>query len=204
MKRLLLLPLLLALFAGCQSFPMGLSEAQWKSLSPEQQADYTRQQTQLNEQRRRESEAADQRRQSEEGARAAEERQQVQFAYARARHGDIVTVTIQGGMVAIDGKHRPYEPVRFDLVRGERKEVEFVQQGRSTSRNKIDARLSDDGNTFYFDESARDRISLISTGWEQGKTNGPLDIRDGNSRSVASAITINLKFKELPGGPRRR
>ncbi len=39
MKRLLLLPLLLALFAGCQSFPMGLSEAQWKSLSPEQQAD---------------------------------------------------------------------------------------------------------------------------------------------------------------------
>ena len=79
-----------------------------------------------------------------------------------------------------------------------------MQQGRSTSRNKIDARLSDDGNTFYFDESARDRISLISTGWEQGKTNGPLDIRDGNSRSVASAITINLKSKELPGGPRRR
>lgn len=204
MKRLLLLPLVVALFAGCQSFPMGLSEAQWKSLSPDQQADYARQQTQVNEQRRRESEAADQLRQSEEGARAAQERQRVQFAYTRARHGDIVTVTIQGGMVAIDGKHRPYEPVRFDLVRGEHKEVEFVQQGRSTSRNKIDVRLSDDGNTFYFDESARDRISLISTGWEQGKTHGPLDIRDGNSRSVASAITIKLKFKELPGAIRRR
>lgn len=204
MKHLLLLPLFIALFAGCQSFPMGLSEAQWKALSPAEQADYTRQQTQLNEQRRQEQEAGEQRRKSEEGTRASEERQRVQFAYARARYGDIVTVTIQGGMVAIDGKHRPYEPVRFDLVRGERKEVEFVQQGRSSSRNKIDVRLSDDGNTFYFDESARDRVSLISTGWEQGMTHGPLDIRDGKSRSVASAITINLKFKELPGALRRR
>lgn len=204
MRHLLLLPLLAALLAGCQSFPMGLSETQWNALSPEQQADYTRQQNQLNEQRRQQQEAAEQQHKSEEAARAAEERQRIQYTYARARYGDIVTVTIQGGMVAIDGKHRPYEPVRFDLVRGERKEIEFVQLGRSTSRNKTDVRLSDDGNTFYFDESARDRISLISAGWEQGKTHGPLDIRDANSRSVASAITINLKFKELPGAPRRQ
>jgi len=204
MKHLVCLALLTALLAGCQSYPMGLSEAQWNSLSPEQQADYTRQQAQLNEQRRQQQEAAERQRLATEAARADEERQRVQHLYARARHGDVITVTIQGGMVAIDGKHRPYEPVRFDLVRGERKEIEFVQQGRSTSRNKIDVRLSDDGNMFYFDESARDRISLISTGWDQGKTHGPLDIRDGNSRSVASAITINLKFKELPGVPRRQ
>ena len=204
MKYLLLLAIATALLAGCQSFPMGLSEAQWKALSPEQQADYARQQSQLDAQRRQQQEIAEQQRKGEEAARVVEERQRVQFAYARARYGDVVTVTIQGGMVAIEGKHRPYEPVRFDLVRGERKEVEFVQQGRSSSRNKIDVRLSDDGNTFYFDESARDRISLISVGWEQGKTHGPLDIRDGNSRSVASAITINLKLKELPGGVRRR
>ena len=192
-----------ALLAGCQSFPMGLSEAQWKALSPEQQADYTRQQNQINEQRRHEREAAEELRQAKEAASAEAERTRTREAYARARYGDVVTVTIQGGMVAINGKHRPYEPVRFDLVRGERKQVEFVQQGRSSSRNTVDVRLSDDGNTFYFDESARDRITLISTGWEQGKTTEPLDIRDGNSRSVASAITINVKLKELPGAPRR-
>lgn len=198
MQRLFPVTLLAALLAGCQSYPMGLSETQWKALSPAEQAGYQRQQTQLDEQRRLQSQAAAQRQQAEEAARVAEERRRVQLAHAHARYGEVVTVTIQGGMVAIDGKHRPYEPVRFDLVRGERKEVEFVQQGRSTSRNTVDVRLSDDGNTFYFDESARDRISLISTGWELGKTHGPLDIRDGGSRSVASAITINLKFKELP------
>ena len=177
---------------------MGLSEAQWKALSPEQQADYTRQQSELDERRRVEREAAEKQRQAEESARAAQERQRTQLLYAFARYADVVTVTIQGGKVAINGKHQFYEPVRFDLVRGERKEVEFVQQGRSSSRNKVDVRLSEDGNTFYFDESARDRISLLSTGWDQGKQHGPLDIRDGNSRSVASAITIHLKFKELP------
>lgn len=183
---------------------MGLSEAQWRALSPDQQADYTRQQSQLDAQRHQQQEMAEQQRKSEETARAAEEKRRIQFAYAHARYGDVVTVTIQSGMVAIKGKHRPYEPVRFELVRGERKEVEFVQQGRSSSRNKIDMRLSDDGNTFFFDESAHDRISLTSTGWDQGRTYGPLDIRDGSSRSVASAITINLKLKDLPGSTRKK
>lgn len=203
MRQLLLLPLLAALLAGCQTYPMGLSETQWNALSPEQQADYTRQQAQINEQRRREREAAEQARLAEEAARAAEERQRVQHAYTRARYGDIVTVTIEGGYVAINGKHQPYEPVRFDLVRSERKEVEFIQRGRPDSRNRIDVRLADDGHTFYFDESARDRISLISTGWEQGKTHPALNVQDKRSRSEARDLTITIKFKELPGAPRR-
>lgn len=183
---------------------MGLSEAQWNALSPEQQADYTRQQTQINEQRRREREAAEQARQAEEAARAREERARVQLAYVRARHGDVVTVTIEGGYVAINGKHQPYEPVRFDLVRGERKEVEFIQQGRSSSRQRIDVRLTEDGHTFYFDESARDRIALISTGWDQGKTHAALNVQDKRSRSEARNLSITIKLRELPGVPRRQ
>lgn len=124
-------------------------------------------------------------------------------AYARARYGDVVQVTIEGGYVAIHGKHQPYEPVRFDLVRGERKQVEFVQLGRSTSRGTVPVRLSEDGNTFYFDEPARDRVSLISTGWEAGRTFPALSVQDRNSQSEARAITITLKLKELPGAPRR-
>lgn len=198
MKQLLSLTLGAAILVGCQSYPLGLNEAQWKALSPEQQADYTRQQAQINEQRRAEREAEAQRRRAEEAERARLEQERVRLAYATARPGDIVTVTIQGGHVSIYGKHQPYEPLKFDLVRGERKQIEFVQQGRSSARQTVDVRLSEDGNTFYFDESARDRISLISTGWEQGKSHGPLTIRDGGSRSVANGITVHLKFKELP------
>ena len=197
-KLLWLLPLGAALLTGCQTYPMGLSEAQWKALSQEQQADLQRQQAVVDEQRRREREAAEQARLAEEAARAQEERARVQFAHAHARYGDVVTVTIQGGRVAINGKHQPYEPVKFDLVRGERKEVEFVQQGRSTHRNRIDVRLSEDGNTFYFDEAARDRISLISSGWDAGATHNSLNIRDGSSRSVASDVTITLRYNDLP------
>lgn len=203
MRHLIFLPLLAVLLAGCHTYPMGLSETQWNALSPEQQAEYARQQAQINEQRRREREAAEQARLAEEAARAAEERQRVQHAYARARYGDVITVTIQGGYVAINGKHQPYEPVRFNLVRGERREIEFAQQGRATSRNKIDVRLSDDGHTFYFDESARDRISLLSTGWETGKTHSALNVHDTRSRSEARDLSITIKLKELPGAPRQ-
>ncbi|MEN9573130.1 MAG: hypothetical protein RL514_985 [Verrucomicrobiota bacterium] len=202
----LLIPTLLVaglVIVGCKSYPMGLSEAQWQALSPAEQADYQRQQTQLNDQRRAQREAAEQARQAEETARAQEERARVQLAYARARYGDVVQVTIEGGHVAIQGKHQPYEPVRFDLVRGERKQVEFVQLGRSSNRNTVTVRLSDDGNTFYFDESARDRVSLISTGWEAGRTYAALNVQDRSSQSEARAITITLKLKELPGAPRR-
>lgn len=204
MKRFFVLPLIAALFAGCQSFPMGLSEAQWKALTPEQQADYTRQQNQIDEQRRLKREAEEALRREVEARQAREAHERVQLAYARARYGDVITVTIEGGYVAINGKHQPYEPVRFDLVRGERKEIEFVQQGRASSRQRIDVRLSEDGHTFYFDESARDRISLISTGWDVGKKHPALNVMDTRSRSEARNLTVSIKLKELPGAPRRQ
>ncbi len=202
--KILLLALVGALLIGCQTYPMGLSEVQWKALSPAEQADYQRQQALIDEQRRQKREAEEQLRRETEAQLARETLERTQLAYARARYGDVITVTIESGHVAIHGKHQPYEPVRFDLVRGERKEIEFVQQGRSSSRQRIDVRLSEDGHTFYFDESARDRISLISTGWEFGKTHAALNVQDTRSRSEARNLSITIKLKELSGAPRRQ
>ncbi|MEW6305441.1 MAG: hypothetical protein AB1705_18345 [Verrucomicrobiota bacterium] len=189
-------------FAGCQ-YPMGLSKDQWNALTPEQQAEYRRQQFDIDERRRREREAEEQRRRAEAAEKARIEQERIRAAYAAARYGDVVTVTVEGGTVAFIGRPQPYEPLRFDLVRGERKQVEFVQQGRSSNRTMVEVRLSEDGNTFYFDEKASDRIALISTDWEKGRTHGPLTIRDAFSQSRASGISIALKYKPLPGGPRR-
>ena len=204
MKKFSVLLLLTCLaFLGCQTFPLGLTEAQWKALSPEQQADYQRQQSLLDEQRRLEREAAERTRQAEAAARAQQEQARIQLAYAHARYGDIVTVTIEGGLVAFSGRHQPYEPLRFDLVRGERREIEFVQQGRASNRTRADVRLTDDGNTFYLDESAQDRIALLSTGWDAGKTHSAKSVSDRGSRTQARALNITLKWKSLPGHPRR-
>lgn len=205
----LFLGLVVAL-AGCRMHPMGHSQSEWEAMSPaqqlaaqEQQAEINRQQAIVNEQRRQQQEALARQQQHEQLIRERMAQDQLAMAYRFARYGDIVTVTIQGGMVAINGRHQPYEPVRFDLVRGETKQVEFVQQGRASARNLITVRLSDDGHTFFFDERARDRVKLLSDGWEQGKTYGPLDVRDEASQSVASAIHITVKFKAAPGSTPR-
>lgn len=196
------IPLSALLLTGCQ-YPMGLSKTQWQALTPEQQADYRRQQYQIDEQRRREREAEELRRRQEAEARARLEQERIQTAYSHARYGDVVTATIEGGTVNIGGRPTPYEPLRFDLIRGERKQIEFVQQGRSSSRLLVDVRLSEDGNTFYFDEKANDRIALISVGWDVGKVSGPLSIRDPFSQSRAQEIRIGLQLKRLPGAPQR-
>jgi hypothetical protein len=67
----------------------------------------------------------------------------------------------------------------------------------------VDVRLTEDGNTFYFDESARDRIALISTGWEQGRTQSGLNVMDKSSRSEARNLSITIQHKALPGAGRR-
>ena len=190
------------LLTSCQ-YPMGLSKTQGQALTPEQQADYRRQQYQIDEQRRREREAEELRRRQEAEERARLEQERIRAAYAQARYGDVVTVSIEGGTVNIGGRPAPYEPLRFDLIRGERKQIVFFQQGRSSNRLPVDVCLSDDGNTFYFDERANDRIALISAGWEEGKVCGPLSVRDPFSQSRAQEIKISLQLKQLPGAPRR-
>ena len=65
-------------------------------------------------------------------------------------------------------------------------------------------RLTEDGHTFYFDDSARDRITLISTGWDQGRTHSALNVQDTRSRSEARSLSITIQLKQLPGMPRRQ
>jgi hypothetical protein len=209
--KLVCLFLALITLAGCQN-PMGLSKTQWEALTPEQQAEYRRQQTVIDEQRRQERAAAAARQQAidaeraarqqaEEAERARLEQMRIEALYAHARTGDIVTVTIEGGLIDF-GKHAAYEPLRFDIVRGERKLIEISKQGNSHVKQLVPVRLSEDGQTFFFDENARDRISLINAGnaWEKGKKYESLTIMDKNSKSIASAISIHLQFRDLSRG----
>lgn len=209
-KKHLATLLALLTLTGCQApNPMGLSDAQWTALSPDQQAEYRRQQTVIDEQRRKErAEAAARQqaidaqlaaqKQAQDAERARMEAAQLQMRYLHARYGDIVTVTISEGLIDF-GKHRAYEPVRFEILKGERKLVEISQQGNSHIKALVPVYLAEDGQTFYFDENARDRITLINSGnaWQAGKKYESLTIMDKGSKSIASAISIHLQFKDF-------
>jgi len=211
--KFLTLIISVAVITGCQSYPMGLSKTEWEVLPPEQQAEYRRQQTLIDEERRREQAVINEQRRKEQAEIAA--RQQAEAAerarmeemrlaalYAHARYGDIVTVTIEGGLVNFS-KHRAYEPVRFEILRGQRKEIEFAQLGSPSTKILVPVRLSEDGQTFYFDEGARDRLVLINAenAWQSGKRYEGMAIHDTSSRSLASAINIHLQYKNFGNRP---
>lgn len=207
--------MVLLVLAGCAQYPMGLTKQQWEALSPAQQAEYQSRQYAINAERNRQYEA---RRQEEarldeirrqEEARIANERariehERVAIAYREARYGDIIVVTVQGGGIAFHGKRYAYEPVSFELLRGERKEVQFNREGRSYETTRITMKLGEDGNTFTFDEPARKRIVITNDGWDRGRTySGFPEIGSRDGLSEAFGITLRIALKPLPGGPRQ-
>jgi hypothetical protein len=194
------------LAGGCQHNPMGLSDEQWRSLPLEQKAEYQARQTEIDVQRRA-REASEQLASARAVADSLRrEQERLQTAYAQARYGDIVTVTVSGGMVAFQGKRSSYEPVAFDLIRGETKRVEFSRQGQSYAAAEIEMRLSEDGNTFVFDVPARRRFTALNDGsWATGARYAVPQLEGHESRSEAQGVKITIRLREtLPGAPRRR
>jgi hypothetical protein len=140
-------------------------------------------------------------RQTEEQARIEAER--LAEAYRHARYGDVIIVTVRGGGIAFHGSGYAYEPVSFEIFRGETKEIIFKREGRSYENTAVLMKLSEDGNTFIFDTDARKRIVIPNDGWARGRTYSDLpqiSTRDG--RSGAVGITIQISLKPLPGAPR--
>lgn len=187
--------------AGCGTrHPMGLTTEQWNALPQEKQAELQTQQYAIDAAQRQQQEARrlEQERFAHEQAMAKAE--QTRQAYARAQYGDVVNVVVQGGSIAWGGKQYPYEPVSFDLVKGETKSVHFRGRGVQTIATSYDVRLSDDGNTLFFDDSSRQRAVLVNHDWEHGESYRPAGTM--NDVSVAlSGMTFFVKLKGLPGAP---
>jgi hypothetical protein len=195
----------LLVLCGCTQYPMGLSKEQWQGLSPSQQAEYQAKQYQVDEERRKLAETF--RIQQAQIKAEAErlEKERVAALYANAQYGDVVIVTIHGGAMKWSNEIYALEPVSFDLVRGETKEVEFrghVDRARSlVSRYKV--MLSDDGHTFYFNSDARDRIALVDDGWDRTRSYSITSHTWNDVNAGAGGMTIGIRLKEMPGSPQR-
>lgn len=196
----MLLLAIASLLMGCATYPMGLSRVQWEALSLEQQADYRARQYQLDEQRRQQQAARAEQRRVEAEAAARAERERLTALYRNAQYGDIVRVNIQGGLLKINKNQYLYNPVAFELVRGETKFIAFTRTGQVAQAVDIPVRLSEDGNSLFFDDDSSGQIVLTNFAWERGQS-GVLTSPRGSIGLEGARIFI--KYKDLPGAPSR-
>lgn len=193
---------LLSLSACAVRYPMGLSQEQWDALPPTQQAEYQAKQYQIDADNRARAEDARRQAAAQKAERERMELERLRQAYGNARYGDIVTVTVQGGTLSYAGKRYPYEPVSFDLIKGETKTVPFRGRGMQTIATDYAVRLSDDGNTVYFDDESKQRAVFVNHDWEHGESYRP----GGTVNDVSvglSGMSFFLKLKPLQGAPQK-
>lgn len=176
---------------------MGLSKEEWVLLSPEQQAHATQQQAAIDAENRRIAAEEEAHRRQIEADEHARRQAELEHRYRHARYGDIVSVNIEGGQMNIDGKHRAYEPIAFDLVRGETKTIEIHRDGKPSDRRSVVVRLSDDGRTFYFDDSSSKRVTLVDKTWNRGESYTIENHK--NSNSEPRGVTFTLRYRPVRG-----
>lgn len=193
---------LLSLNACAVRYPMGLSREQWDALPPNRQAEYQAKQYQIDSESRARADQARQQAAAQRAEQARLEAERISEAYANARYGDIVTVTVQGGNLSYAGKRYAYEPVSFDLIKGETKKVPFRGRGMQTIATEYAVRLSEDGNSIFFDDESRQRAVFVNRDWEHGETYQPAGTMNDVSVGL-SGMTFLVRYKNLAGGPSR-
>lgn len=187
---------------GCSSLPLGLTKPEWEALTSSQQAEYRLKQAEIDERDRARDGALRLAREQTEREAATREADRVMALRANARWGDVITVSVAGGMVAFNGKRYPYEPVAFDIVKGETKGVLFSRQGQPTTTTEVVMFFSEDGNTFHFDAPAPKRfVALRDSTWSGGARYPIPEIGSHDGRSEAIGVTITIRFKDLPRRP---
>lgn len=210
-QRYILLSLLfICFFEGCATrFPLGLTEEQWENLAPQQQSEYTAKQYQIDEERRKRQEEYRIQREREAAEAARLENERIVQLYRNARYGEVIQVNISGGRIAFSGERRDYEPVSFDLVRGERKRITFYHHGKHITYS-TDIWVAYDNNAFYFDIGYdpyyghhTDKIVILDNGrWHNGKSYRPKTL-DKDTDSQAQDIKVFIKYKLLHGMQRK-
>jgi hypothetical protein len=176
--RVLVAGSLLALGACQQSYPLGMSEAEWLRLTPEQQLAARSQQAEINRanaERYAQTQAAERERQA---ILQAEELARREAIYQEARYGDILECVVEGGIADFHPGWRGYSPAPFTLARGEDK---YVPLSDGSSRpGRFWAGYSQDGR----------EVSICH--------------RDPNGRRAGGCATVHGMFRDFAAGIRRQ
>lgn len=109
----------------------------------------------------------------------------------RGRYGDLLQVTIQGGVVFFH-KYRGYHPVTFRIADGETKTVVFRSSQRRSYHRPI--RVSYLGGVFVLEPNTPAAVGFrYSPMWGRSRFYRPLDMLN-SSRSRARGIQVGVKI----------
>lgn len=185
---------LLACFiiTGCNSYPLGMTEDEWLSLTPTEQSEAREKQAAINLEKRRIDAAKEVELARIEAERQAQYEAMINERYGHAHYGDIIRVHIHDGQFLIGGKHYRYEPISFTLIRGELREIEIRRADRPNTTRLVMVRLTEDGRTFYFDDSARNPVVIKNTGWQKLQSHHVDDFR--NRGSHPRGIHVDIRY----------
>jgi len=190
-----ILMLVIMFLTACATRIYGVPEERWQTMSEQErivamEAYKARQET-LRQRRAEQARlrAMEKQAQLEREAEEARRRQiQIDAIYrGEGLYGDLLRVTLEGGLLEFYGAHKSYHPVSFKIAANEIKDIEIVsQRGRKAHMNVLY-----DGSNLLLDEAPRSYRSAAlrlpyENAWEDGATytglhaKGPLEIRGIN------------------------
>jgi hypothetical protein len=186
------LMVLMVMLAACTPRIYGVPEDRWETMSEQERIAameaYKARQEALRQQReeRARIRAMEKKAQLAREAEEARQRQMRVEAIYRGEglYGELLRVTLKGGMLQFHGVHKPFHPVSFRIAAGEIKDVEVV----SVRGRKARMAVHYDGSNLLLDETPKSRASKAirlpyEDAWETGATyphlaaKGPLEIR---------------------------
>ena len=187
--------LLILFLSACTPRIYGVPEERWKTMSEQERIAameaYTARQEALRQRREEQARlrAIEKKAQLAREAEEARRRQRQVDAIYRGEglYGDLLRVTLEGGMLQFYGAHKHFHPLSFKIAAGEIKDIEIV----SLKGRKAHMTVQYDGSNLLLDESLGSHRSNAlrlpyEDSWERGATyannfaKGPLEMRGVN------------------------
>lgn len=144
--RSLIAGITLLFFSACTMYPLGISEAEWNSMTPQQQLEARNKQADINLKKQQEKERKE-----------AQRKAEIQKRYQQAAFGDILNCSVSGGIADFYPGWRPYAPQAFSIVRGEDKNITLYDNNKGRRTTSFWTEYAESGMklTFCKDKGAR-------------------------------------------------
>ena len=114
------------LLSGCAStYPLGMSEEQWKSITPAERQALLLEQQKYREQQRIEQIKADAKARELRLQREIAEQKRIDRLYNNPRHGNVIMVNILAGQYKSGKRTKKIIEETYQIARGETKEIEL-------------------------------------------------------------------------------